>query len=289
MLLSEDRLAKPIDNVVLQFRPNPAQAPWAAAAGKDEPKSAIHKAFTPETSGHEDYERQVPALWDTGSNDDLLVKSLIENYALEGRGDGGAPTGKFYLDQAQLYKAGEEVVRTHLSGLSPAGRKAYLDEHVPRIFKHMDITNQGYILATQGPQALRLLVGEVEVQNGLQVQLDEDVGKAWRPNPILSPFAAKPEAPPPPTKITGGFAADYNEHHLNYDREVPDKYSGDLLMKSIISKWAIEGKNADGSKNGKFFMTKDKTEEVCKEVVETHLHMTGAERDSYVAERLGKL
>jgi predicted metalloendopeptidase len=70
---------------------------------------------------------------------------------------------------------------------------------------------------------------------------------------------------------------------------VPDKYSDDLLMKSIISKWAIEGKNADGSKNGKFFMTKDKTEEVCKEVVGTHLHMDGAARDSYVAERLGKL
>jgi hypothetical protein len=48
----------------------------------------------------ENYERSVPALWDSGSSDDLLVKSVIANYALEGRGDDGAPTGKFYLDQA---------------------------------------------------------------------------------------------------------------------------------------------------------------------------------------------
>jgi len=153
----------------------------------------------------------------------------------------------------------------------------------------MDVTNQGYILAEQAPQALRLLLGEVEIQNGLQVQLDEDMAKSWRPDPRLSPFAAKPEAPPPATKITGGYSADYEAHHLNYEREVPDKYKDDLLMNSLVSKFAIEGKNADGSKNGHFFMTQAKTEEVCKEVVETHLHMTGGERDSYVAERFAKL
>jgi len=97
MVISEKQLERPIDKVVLQFRPNPAQAPWAAKA-EDEPKSAIHNAFTPEAHGHEDYERQVPHLWDSTDRDDLLVRSVIMNYALEGRGAGGAPTGKFYLD-----------------------------------------------------------------------------------------------------------------------------------------------------------------------------------------------
>ena len=59
-------------------------------------------------------------------------------------------------------------------------------------------------------------------------------------------------------------------------------------MNSIVSKWAIEGKT-DGVKNGHFFMTMDKTAEVCREVVATHLHMTGPEGDAYVSERLAKL
>lgn len=60
-------------------------------------------------------------------------------------------------------------------------------------------------------------------------------------------------------------------------------------MNSIVSKWAVEGKNADGSKSGHFYMTKDATESVSKEVVETHMHMTGGERDSYVSGHLAKL
>lgn len=216
------------------------------------------------------------------------MRSVIKNYALEGRGDDGNPTGKFYLDLKGLYAVGEEVVRTHI-GYTGAKNKAYLDEHVPNIFKHFDLNNQGYIIVEKAPQALRLLLGEVEIQNGLQVQLDENINNSWRPDPTLSPFAAKPAPPAPSTKITGGFAADYNKEHLGYDRELPEKYSDDLLMKSILSNWAIEGKNDDGSKNGHFFMTKASTEEVGKEVVETHMHMQGADRDSYVAEHLSKL
>lgn len=97
------------------------------------------------------------------------MKSVIEKYALEGRSEtDGTPTGKFYLDLPCLYNAGEEVVRTHI-GYTGAKNKAYLDEHLPEIFKHMDVNNQGYIIVEKAPQALRLLLGEVEIQNGLQV------------------------------------------------------------------------------------------------------------------------
>lgn len=215
------------------------------------------------------------------------MRSVINTYALEGRSDNG-PTGKFYLDLPQLYKVGEEVVRTHI-GYTGAKNKNYLDEYLPSIFRHLDVNNQGYIIVEKAPQALRLLLGEVGIQNGLQVQLGEDMVNSWRPDPTLSPFAATPAPPPPSTKITGGFAADYNKEHLNYDREVPEKYQGDLLMNSIVSKYAIEGRGEDGSKNGKFFMTKDSTETVAKEVVETHMNMQGAARDAYVAEKLAGL
>jgi hypothetical protein len=60
-------------------------------------------------------------------------------------------------------------------------------------------------------------------------------------------------------------------------------------MNSLVSKFAIEGRGEDGAKNGHFFMTKDSTEQVAKEVVETHMHMQGGERDAYIAEHLPKL
>lgn len=110
-----------------------------------------------------------------------------------------------------------------------------------------------------------------------------------RPDPVQSPWAAKKAAPPAATKITGGFPADWESQHLNYEREVPGKYDTDLFMKSLVATYAIEGKAADGSKNGQFFMTKATTEAAAHEVVGTHLKMSGAEKDAYVSEHLDKL
>lgn len=140
--------SRPYDDVVLQFRPNPAQSPWAAK-GKDGDKSPIDGALTPFHHGMWDYERKVPALYDSTDKDDLLMRSVISNYALEGVTD-GAPNGKFYLTQPIFYQVGAEVVGTHI-GYSGAKLKAYLDEHVPTIFKHLDVNNQGWIIAEKAP------------------------------------------------------------------------------------------------------------------------------------------
>lgn len=61
-----------------------------------------------------DYERVVPETWDSTDKDDLLMRSVIKTYALEGRGEDDKPTGKFYLRLQDFYKVGEEVVATHL-------------------------------------------------------------------------------------------------------------------------------------------------------------------------------
>lgn len=134
------------------------------------------------------------------------MRSVISKYALEGRGDNGAPTGKFYLDLPQFFAVSEEVVRTHL-GFTGAKNKAYLDEHCPQIFKHLDVNNQGWLVAEKAPVALRMLLDEVEIQNGLQLQLSSSIESknTWRPNPVLSPWAEKPSPAPPSTKITDGF------------------------------------------------------------------------------------
>ena len=105
----DKELARPIDQVVLQYRPTKEQVPWLPA-GDPEKHNAIWKAYTPDSSGHEYYTRVVPATWDSTDKDDLLMRSVIEKYALEGRSAENTPTGKFYLDLPALYKAGEEVV-----------------------------------------------------------------------------------------------------------------------------------------------------------------------------------
>lgn len=103
----------------------------------------------------------------------------------------------------------------------------------------------------------------------------------------MSPFAAKLDSPLSAEKL--GFSADYEKNNIDYQREVPDKYKDDKLMNSIISKYAWEGRNADGQKSGSFYMTKDLTKDVATEVVETHMHKTGADRDSYIEQGLNKL
>lgn len=166
--LSETTLEKPIDQVVLQYRPTVYQAPWSAKAADTKDHSPIYKAFPIEMDGSQGYERKVPDRWDSTSADDLLVRSVISTYALEGRNEDGNPTGKFYLTQKELYNVGKEVVNTHL-GFSGSKLSDYLDQHVPAIYAHFDNTNKGYILAEEAPAALRLLLAEVEIQNGLQV------------------------------------------------------------------------------------------------------------------------
>lgn len=166
--MNEMNLERPIDEVVLQYRPTTDQVPWIGGSDKTDKPGVLFNAYTPENDGMTDYERKVPAIYDSESHDDLLMRSVIQVYALEGRGDDGkgGPTGKFYLRESDFYKVGSEVVNTHL-GYSGAKLTDYLNEHVPRVFHHFDLNNQGYIIVEKAPQALHMLLQEVEIGNGL--------------------------------------------------------------------------------------------------------------------------
>jgi len=85
------------------------------------------------------------------------VRSLIKTYALEGRGENGAPTGRFYLTQKEFSNAAREIVHTHL-GFSGSRLDDYLSEHVPRVFNHFDNINKGYIVVEEAPQAYHMLL-----------------------------------------------------------------------------------------------------------------------------------
>lgn len=85
---------RPLDFVAAQtlseFRPNPAQAPWAAKPNAAA-TTAISGAYRIQDDGSDYYSRVTPEHFSAPS-DDLLMRSLIQNYAIEGRGANG-PTG----------------------------------------------------------------------------------------------------------------------------------------------------------------------------------------------------
>ena len=70
-----------------------------------------------------------------------------------------------------------------------------------------------------------------------------------------------------------------------YEREVPEHFkegADDLFMRSMIKTYALEGKNKDGSPNGKFWMDKAQTEAAVAEVLETHKGLTGSAKADYI-------
>ena len=161
-----------------QFRPDPKKQPWAdksvAPAG-----NAIAGAFTVYDDGSHYYEREVPAQFDVApvhdaEPSDRLMWSLIKQYSLEGKGPEGK-TGKFYLDKKGLMSISNEVVQTHL-GLTGDKKAKLLDDRFPSLWEHFDVNKDGFLEIARCPQFLHMLIGEVTVNNGLQLQLDSSVG-----------------------------------------------------------------------------------------------------------------
>ena len=84
------------------------------------------------------------------------------------------------------------------------------------------------------------------------------------------------------------FTAEMNGHgglgESVYERVVPVKYAdgGDPFMASMIENYALEGKNEDGTPNGKFFMNEATTKQAAIEVLKTHKKLEGKENEEYI-------
>ena len=282
----EREAQRPLDFVATQteFRPNPAQAPWAAPPNPAA-TTAITGAYRTQDDGSDYYNRVTPDV------DDLLMRSLIQNYALEGRGANG-PTGQFYMDHNAMEGVAEEIVRTHL-GYTGAQKADFIKTNLARCWKHFDVLNKGFLVVQEVPQFLKSFLGEVELNNNLQLQLGEEgaLASEFRPNPVQSPWAAKPAPPSPATAITGAYPHDASKDVLGYERVVPEHFSteaDDRLMHSLITRYALEGSDA-GKPNGKFYLTRSGTKQVATEVAATHLKLSGSKLDSYVDEKMNQL
>merc|ERR1719223_1803109 len=77
------------------------------------------------------YERVPPEHFAAGT-DDLFMRSMIMNYALEGKDKDGAPTGVFVMNEAQTKAASAEVL-------------SYMETYFPRTWAHYDVNKTGLV------------------------------------------------------------------------------------------------------------------------------------------------
>jgi len=109
--------------------------------------------------GSTPYERVIPAHFE-GDGDDLFMRSVYKNYALEGKDeDTEKPTGKFTLDETQAKALATEVLGTH-KGLSGANLKNYMDTYWAKAWGHFDVNRSGSIEAIRAPQLMRFLASD---------------------------------------------------------------------------------------------------------------------------------
>ena len=93
--------------------------------------------------GKTEYERVVPPRY-AADSDDIFMRSVIKNYALEGKikaekeDEDDKPSGKFFLDEVQAKALASEVMTTH-KGLTGANLKKYMDTYWAKSWGHFDV------------------------------------------------------------------------------------------------------------------------------------------------------
>ena len=283
-----------------EYRPNPAQSPWAAKS-KPGAKNAITGGFVTNAPY---YDRVVPFNY-TAESDDRLMNSLISAYSTEGN-TGGAPNGKFFLTKKNARAVASEVAGTHF-GFKGEKKEAWLNKNFDHAYNSVDPLKEGFIPIMKGPVFLRKMVDSVEISNKLQLQLGEEGALAemgevaeeseFRPiNAVVAPWSAKPKAAAK-TPITGAYKPGDNNFGAdwNYQRAAPTQFNKeeenaphDLLMNSLIMKYALEGKT-DGAPNGKFYLDKSGMRAVSSEVVGTHFGFKGKKREKFLNQKFPEL
>ena len=123
--------------------------------------------FVPGDSGEigaKAYERVTPTRF-ASDNDDIFMRSMIENYALEAKtpktdtSAGGEPTGKFWMSKSSTMAAAQEVLATH-KGLTGAALSTYMDTYFDKAWGHFDVNQTGHIEVIKMPQLIRFLASD---------------------------------------------------------------------------------------------------------------------------------
>ena len=151
-----------------KFRPASTEvAPWTEKPEEVEKPTVLGDGYRPDhAEDNLGYEREVPEHFSEGS-DDQLMNSMIKNWAIEGKGEDGLKTGKYYMDRFATTEVAKEVVGTHM-GFTGEKLTSYVDKHMDALWPLYDVNKDGYIEADRAPVVLRRVIGDVEIANGLQ-------------------------------------------------------------------------------------------------------------------------
>ena len=104
------------------------------------------------------YDRVTPARF-AADNDDIFMRSVVQNYAQEGSWKDGEPTGVFTLSESSARALATEVIGTH-KAITGAAAATYLDTYWAKAWGHFDVNRTGNIPILYAPQLMRFLMSD---------------------------------------------------------------------------------------------------------------------------------
>ena len=109
--------------------------------------------------GEKAYKRVIPEHF-TGDTpaDDLFMRSVIKEAALEGKNKDGSPNGKFYMDKKAAGDIGMRVLEDNLK-MQPDVASDHMNNYFEKAWKHYEIMGTGKIEAGLMPSFVRFLGG----------------------------------------------------------------------------------------------------------------------------------
>ena len=141
---------------------------FASVSAIQKSYDASPKYYTPFDHEATYYERVTTPRFSADS-DDIFMRSMIEQYALEertkvtdhddGTSTGGEPSGKFWMNQAAALAASKEVLGTH-KGLSGKLLDDYITTYFSKAWGHFDVNQTGFIEVIKMPQFMRFLCSD---------------------------------------------------------------------------------------------------------------------------------
>jgi hypothetical protein len=107
------------------------------------------------------YERQTPSRF-AADSDDIFMRSMIEQYALEQKTKEGYPSGKFWMDEASTRAAAAEVLETNCN-MKGASKGEWLSTYFGKAWGHFDVNRSGKVEVIKMPQFMRFLCSDQQV------------------------------------------------------------------------------------------------------------------------------
>ena len=107
------------------------------------------------------YDRVIPARF-TADSDDIFMRSMLKNYAMEGakkKEEGGGPNGVFYMTKDITRAAAREVLATHKK-LKGAALDKYLNTYFDKAWGHFDVNRTGAISVYRTAEFMRFLASD---------------------------------------------------------------------------------------------------------------------------------